>query len=434
MSAGCIHARRPESEIPARRRTSSPPVGVAGAQDGRGRDTGASRFLVLANLLQPLLDGRARGDALQLAAQESLHRPVLPRGAQGEPIPYFLRDAPYGDLHCHNRIMASSPVGGNRRGGFDSGNGGPRAAGRVRMSGGPPLPTSPLEGGRGETAAARLPYRLLLPVQGEDWVGTLLRSGNRRGKFDSGNGGPRAAGRVRMSGGGPPSRPPPWKGGGVRAGRGEERGSGSRRTGRRAAPSSLLPPGRGEVGRGVDPGARRPGRGPSRSRSSVNRLGAPASRRHGGPKARILVRASRDAGGTPALPAADPPPDLPPEGGRSQGWQGGGARIGKSPNREAGRAVFSPPPCPGGRLGGDPPTEMPRRRENDGDAPAPTATPGHPPPGLPPEGGRSQDGARSARIVTVPPCSVDANAFAKRKSAVTTRAPRRCASARYMQS
>ena len=43
-------------------------------------------------------------------------------------------------------------------------------------------------------------------------------------------------------------------------------------------PPSLLPPGRGEVGRGVDP-APRPGRGLSRSRSSVSRPRAPARRR-----------------------------------------------------------------------------------------------------------------------------------------------------------
>ena len=71
----------------------------------------------------------------------------------------------------------------------------------------------------------------------------------------------------------------------------------------------------GEVGRGVDPGAGRPGRGPSRPCSSVNCLGAPASRRLGGPKARILVRASREAGGTPALPGAPPLPTSPLKGG-----------------------------------------------------------------------------------------------------------------------
>ena len=116
-----------------------------------------------------------------------------------------------------------------------------------------------------------------------------------------------AGGNAGTAGGGTPLPTSPLKGGGVRAGRGEERGSGSRRTGRRAAPSSLLPPGRGEVGRGVDPGARPPGQGSSRSRSSVNCLGAPASRRLGGPKARTLVRASRGAGGTPALPGVGPP-------------------------------------------------------------------------------------------------------------------------------
>ena len=102
----------PRSRRPRRHpRRSSPPVGVASAQDSRGRDAGSGCFLVLANLLQPLLDGRARGEALELAAQESLHRPALPRGARGEPVPYFFRNAPYGDLHRHDRHYAPTASG-----------------------------------------------------------------------------------------------------------------------------------------------------------------------------------------------------------------------------------------------------------------------------------------------------------------------------------
>ena len=159
----------------------------------------------------------------------------------------------------------------------------------------------------------------------------------------------------------PPDLPPgrgeesEGQGGGVRAGRVEERGSGSRRTGRRAAPSSLLPlgllsspPGRGEVGRGVAP-APQPGRGASRSRSSANCLGALAPCRLRSPPPRPLFSPLEGRPGEmtrrpPRAPAPDPPPDLPPGRGRSRGWQGGGARIGKSPDKEAVPAVFSPPP------------------------------------------------------------------------------------------
>ena len=86
------------------------------------------------------------------------------------------------------------------------------------------------------------------------------------------------------------------------------------------SPSSLLPPGRGEVGRGGDP-APQPGRGSSRSRSSVKKHLAWERRRPAGLAGRrpaSYVRASRDTGGTPALPGRDPPPDLPPEGGEER--------------------------------------------------------------------------------------------------------------------
>ena len=73
------------------------------------------RFLARADPLQPLIDGRPRGDALELATQEPLHRLVPPRGAQGEPIPYLFRNAPYGDLYRHDCIMPPSPADGNRR-------------------------------------------------------------------------------------------------------------------------------------------------------------------------------------------------------------------------------------------------------------------------------------------------------------------------------
>ena len=74
------------------------------------------RFLARADPLQPLIDGRPRGDALELAAQEPLHRLAPPRGAQSETIPYFFRNAPYGDLHCHDCIVPLSPADGNGTG------------------------------------------------------------------------------------------------------------------------------------------------------------------------------------------------------------------------------------------------------------------------------------------------------------------------------
>ena len=230
-----------------------------------------------------------------------------------------------------------------------------RPAGRRRSQGRTPLPTSPLKGEEQESrGVGRLtdvavdgqerappPSSLLPPGRGE--VGRGVDPGDRRpGRGPSRSrssvnclgapasrrlGGPKArssfalrarpAGRRRSQGRTPlPTSP-------LKGGRREEKGrsaDGAARTLRhhrrwtngRIAAVSLLPPGRGEVGRGVDPGAGPPGRGPSRSRSSVNRLGAPASRRLGGPKARILVRASREAVGTPAFPGAGPPSRPPP--------------------------------------------------------------------------------------------------------------------------
>ena len=147
---------------------------------------------------------------------------------------------------------------------------------------------------------------------------------------------------------------------------------------------------------------RRPGRGSSRSRSSVNCLGAPASRRPGGPKARILVRASREAGGTAALPGAGPPlptsplkgggektaairpfvqrrrcrrvlaaPSalLPPEGGRRENGGDPLLRPTTTMPESPIRAIFAPPPWKGGgREGG-----CPRLRRPDGGLPTASA-------------------------------------------------------------
>ena len=215
----------------------------------------------------------------------------------------------------------------------------------------------------------------------------------------------RPAGHRRSQGRDPPPDLPPeggrsqgWQGGGARIGKSPNREAG-RAVFSPPPESSLLPPGRGEVGRGVDPGVRPPGRGPSRPRSSVNCLGAPASRRHGEPKARILVRASRDAGGTPALPAAGPPPDLPPEGGRSQGWQGGGERIGKSPNREAGRAA-----CPAIV------TSESRRKISKCDRPG-----GTPLPTSPLEGGRREVKGGGEKTAAARACPAMATSAGRRK-------------------
>ena len=249
------------------------------------------------------------------------------------------------------------PPGPPSRGEERGWGGGVRPFARRRgrwAAGQPPSRPPPFQGGRRETAALRPfvrrrrcrgvlsapsallpPYSSLLPPsRGEVGRGVRRRrAGGRRGASPQPpfQGGEERVGRrgaalrpaARPVGGGStplPTSPraialesPPSL---LLPGRGEESGGPfgnalDGRTGRRSAPSSLLPPGRGEVGRGVDP-APQPGRGPSRSRSSVSCLGAPASRRLGGPKARILVRASRDAGGTPALPGVGPPSRPPP--------------------------------------------------------------------------------------------------------------------------
>ena len=107
------------------------------------------------------------------------------------------------------------------------------------------------------------------------------------------------------------------------------------RTGRRAAPSALLPPGRGEVGRGVDPGgwAARTGIFPIPLISEL-----PGSA--GVPPARTLVRASRDAGGTPAHPEAGPPSRPPP-------FQGGGEKAAAARAPPGDSDVSEPSPCAG---------------------------------------------------------------------------------------
>ena len=192
-----------------------------------------------------------------------------------------------------------------------------------------PLPPFRGEVGRGVDPGGRaartgtFPIPLIRELPGSAGVppawraeGPRPRSRFARGRRDAG-----------APSGGTPLPTSPLKGGGVRVGRGRsadrevvERGGGPRRL--LSSPLGLLSsPLEGGVGRSggasrdpppVDPGAGRPGRGASRPRSSVNRLGAPASRRLGGPKARILVRASREAGGTPAHPAAGPPSRPPP--------------------------------------------------------------------------------------------------------------------------
>ena len=189
----------------------------------------------------------------------------------------------------------------------------------------------------------------------------------------------------------PPSSLLPPEGGRRQGVRAEDTAPTSLSPGRRrpAALPSLLPPGRGEVGRGVDPGVRRPGRGPSRSRSSVNYLAGrrPASFSR-------IARGRRDAG---APRGGTPLPTSPLKGGgaRESGrraphrrcrrragaraasvfspppWKGGGARESgrRAPHRRRCRragaraaSVFSPPPWKGGgRVGGDPGARRPGR-------------------------------------------------------------------------
>ena len=135
------------------------------------------------------------------------------------------------------------------------------------------------------------------------------------------------------AGAGPPSRPPPFQGGGEKAA--AVRLPVRRRGRSRVLPPSLLPPGRGEAGWGVDPGsADRAGESPDRPRTPA----APPS----------LLPPGRGAGGDDPppptrAPARDPPPDLPPEGGRRE-EKGGGEKAAavRLPVRRRGRSRVLP--------------------------------------------------------------------------------------------
>ena len=145
-------------------------------------------------------------------------------------------------------------------------------------------------------------------------------------------------------------------------------------------PFSLLPPGRGEVGRGVDPGARRPGRGLSRSRSSMKKHLAWERRRPAGL-----------AGGWPAPPfafRAMPPsrrkisrcdrPALRPE--RSRGAAKLSLEIfsGGSPARRPGRPRRRGNPNPAKPLADRPPPPTGNCPSDHGPVYAPRADPHRP--------------------------------------------------------
>ena len=199
---------------------------------------------------------------------------------------------------------------------------------------GTPLPTSPLKGGRSQR------------IRAEDTAPTSLSPGRTRpdalpsplppGRGEVGRGVPhRRAGRAA----GYPPRPPL---------------PGGREDGAPPPPPlplfsllpppSLLPPGRGEVGRGVDP--------PPTDRDAGQRRPPP-------PTSPLPLKEGRSATGKAReRPRRGTPlPTSPLKGGRSGGDQGGGYRAniaaaGQKPPR---RPAFSPPPWKGGgREGGDP--------------------------------------------------------------------------------
>ena len=243
----------------------------------------------------------------------------------------------------------------------------------------------------------------------------------------------------------PSSRSPPFQGGGEKTA--AIRPFVQRRRCRRvlAAPSALLPPFRGEVGRGVPrrragraaghpPGP--PSRGeerkrrrsalssndddagesyPRRLRSSPlsggrsgggSRAGArvggggsspppplPGGRREGG-AAGVRGRSGDPPSGLRSL--GHPPPDLPPCL-LSSPLQGGGREGGPAPARgRVGRRVIPPAPLPGGRREGGP--ARVRRRPGD----PVRSVPGRPPPDLPPSRGEETAPTGRARSYAFP--------------------------------
>ena len=146
--------------------------------------------------------------------------------------------------------------------------------------------------------------------------------------------------------GGTPLPTSPLKGGRSKRVRASGTSPTSLSTGRSAGdPAFTPPPWKGGGREGDDPGAGRPGRGPSRPRSSVNYL---AGRR---PASSFALRA-RPAGRRRSQ-GRDPPPDLPPEGGRSKRVRASGTSpTSLSTGRSAGDPAFTPPPLEGGRSGG----------------------------------------------------------------------------------
>ena len=257
------------------------------------------------------------------------HRPADPRMADNRPV-----HTPSRSSLLPAASSDSSPLqGGGREGGPAPGSAGVPPASRE----------------------ARTRMRALGPPCRRD-AGAPRRFTDERDRED-----PRP-GR-RASGSPPPTRPPPFQGGGDRIGRPipawRTTGPFIRLPGLHSSPLPALtpPPFRGEVGRGVPP------------------LGAPASRRHRAKRERGCGPSARHAGGTPALPGgsrmsgigkvpvrvAEPgqPPSRPPpfQGGgeKTQGRRGedGAARLPVRPSRAFPNGALTPPPFQGGEVKAD---------------------------------------------------------------------------------
>ena len=97
-----------------RRRPPSHPIRVARLQDGGRRDAGAGRSFAVADSLPQGVQRGARGEALQFAAQELLHRLALQGSARGKLLADFLGNVPDRDLHWHVSIKPAQTAFGNR--------------------------------------------------------------------------------------------------------------------------------------------------------------------------------------------------------------------------------------------------------------------------------------------------------------------------------
>ena len=162
---------------------------------------------------------------------------------------------------------------------------------------------------------------------------------------------------------GPPSRPPPFQGGGERrrsapsSNDDDAEESYPHRLRSSSPHSSLLPPGRGEVGRGV---RHRHAGAPGSGRTAVSAIEAP--RRVG----RRGCGGGRETPGPVCGARVNPPPDLPPSRGEERKGGDPPLRPTTMMPESPVRTVCAPPPFQGGgREGGPAPARGRTRRRED---------------------------------------------------------------------